>query len=81
MYKLVKASRGFKRTMVTHFQAFLYTLPICIAELLILAIFSVVDAPRAVEELGVGLGFGLQRVTCEQNTRAFFFTQLSFHGK
>jgi hypothetical protein len=66
MYTLVTASRGFVRVNVTHFQAFLYSLPICIVEFVILTIFSFVDPPRVAEVLGVGGGFGMQRITCEQ---------------
>lgn len=67
MYKIVNASQSFSRVNVSHFQAFIYSLPICIVQVLILTVFSFVDPPRVSEELGVGDGgFGLQQIACEQ---------------
>ena len=82
MYTLLHASKHFRRVNVTNFQAVLYTLPLIGAETVILTIFSFVDPPRVVEDLGGDtLEFGeLQTLTCQQKTRAFAFTQGIFHA-
>jgi hypothetical protein len=80
MYKLLHASSQFRRVSVTNLKAMLYTLPIIVAELVILTGFSIVDPPRAVEDLGESVvEFGqIQSVTCQHETNAFLQTQASF---
>ncbi|CAB9515646.1 expressed unknown protein (Partial), partial [Seminavis robusta] len=80
MFKLLKASAGFKRVNVTNFLALLYTLPIICIETVILFVFSFVDPPLAVELVGVGNGLGGQSITCTRTTDAFFWTQVAYHG-
>jgi hypothetical protein len=81
MATILNASRGFKRSMISNFTAFLYTLPLVFVQLVMLLIFSLVDPPRQTEELGVGVGIGVQQITCEHQTNAFFITQVVFDGK
>jgi hypothetical protein len=80
MAKLLNASAGFKRTNVTNYQAFLYTLPLISIEIILLTVFALVDPPRQTEELGVGIGIGVQQVTCQHRTNAFFVTQITYSG-
>jgi hypothetical protein len=80
MAKLLNASESFRRTNVTNFTACLLCLPIVVAELMLLSIFSIIDPPRQSEELGVGEGIGYQVVQCKQTSRAFFYIQILFHG-
>lgn len=76
MYKIFLASASFRRVNLTHFQAFLYTLPFIAVELIILTIFSFVGRPRPVEDLSTGQ----QVITCEHESPAFFATQLVYDG-
>jgi hypothetical protein len=80
MYKLLHASSQFRRVSVTNVKAMLYTLPIIVAELVILSVFSVVDPSRAIEDLGeTHVEFGqIQSVTCQHDTKAFLLTQTIF---
>ena len=83
MYQLLEASATYKRIRITNLQAFFYTLPLVLAETLILVIFTIADPPRPVEELGVGNnygGIGVQQIVCAQNSNAFLYTQLVFDG-
>ena len=80
MYRLIKAAVGFQRVNVTHLQALLFTLPIIFAEACILLVFTFVDPPRPVDELGVGEAVGQQQITCQRETDAFFITQVTFDG-
>ena len=82
MHVLLHASKHFRRRNVTNLQAMIYTLPIILAELTILTIFSFVDPSRAVENLGVAdLDFGQVRsITCQHDSEAFFITQVAFHA-
>jgi hypothetical protein len=59
----------------------LYTIPLILLEVIILTIFSFVDPPREWEELGVGVGIGVQQITCQHQTNAFFITQITYCGK
>jgi hypothetical protein len=80
MSRILTASVGFRRVKISHAQACLYTLPLVIAEIILLAIFTIVDPPYPREELGVGNddgSIGVQQITCEHKTNAFFITQLS----
>jgi hypothetical protein len=81
MHKLLTAGTGFHRTSLPHSQAFLYTIPIMASELILLSIFSIVDPPLAVEELGVGEGIGVQQITCQHQSVAYFATQATFDGR
>jgi hypothetical protein len=82
MAKLVNASIGFRRTIVTNFQAWLYTLPVALLEVILLSITSIVDPPHQYETInGDGNGIGEQVLICTQNSRAFFYVQVIFHGK
>lgn len=81
MYRLFNAAAGFQRINVTHYQAALMTLPVVIAELILLTIFSFVDPPRQVESIEIDGGFAVQRLVCEQETRAFFIVQVIYNGK
>lgn len=76
MYELVKASSAFRRINVTHMQAFMYTLPFIIIELIILTIFSFIDRPKPIEDLSTGE----QIITCQHESIAFFVTQLLYDG-
>jgi len=80
MYRLLHASQHFRRVNVTNLQAMLYTLPIIVAELVILTVFSFADPSKAVEELGSDpLEFGqIQQVTCQHESQAFLWTQVAF---
>jgi len=80
MHVLLHASKHFRRVNVTNIQAMIYTLPIILAELAILTIFSFVDPSRAVENLGVAdLEFGQVRsITCQHESQAFPITQIAF---
>lgn len=64
----------------TKYELFLYTLPLIVLELAILAIFSIADPPLQTESLGVGAGLGVQEITCEHTTNAFFVTQIVLDG-
>jgi hypothetical protein len=75
MSRLHSASVGFRRLNMNHSKALLYTIPLIACEVLILLIFTLVDPPRQVEELNE-----VQQVLCEQNSSAFFITQLVFDG-
>ena len=80
MAKLLTAPSGFQRSQLNNVQAFLYTLPLIIIEIIILTTFSIVDPPRQTESLGVGYGIGVQEVTCTQQTKAFYVTQVVYDG-
>jgi hypothetical protein len=80
MYKLLNATTGFQRVNVSYLQAIMYTLPIIIVELTILMIFSFVDPPRQGETFGSANEGDLVHITCEQNSSAFFITQLVYDG-
>lgn len=83
MHSILKASAGFRRVKISHYQALLYTLPLCIMEIIILVIFTIVDPPIPRETLGVGNddgSIGVQQIICEHNSIAFFITQLTFDG-
>ena len=80
MYQLYKAAVGFKRKSLSHFQAWLMTLPIAVTQIVILVIVSFVDPPRLTESLEVEGGFASQHLTCEQDTNFFLAIQLSFDG-
>ena len=78
MYKLLHAGSNFRRVTVTNCQAVLYTLPIILAEVVILTIFTFVDPSRAVEDLPNEFGVA-QSTTCQHETKAFIITQGLFH--
>jgi hypothetical protein len=80
MAKLLNASETFRRTIVTNFQAFLLSIPLILAEVILLSIVSLVDPPRQYDELGVGEGIGYQVIQCKQNSIIFFYVQVIFHG-
>lgn len=81
MHRLLAASAGFKRMNVGHRKAFLYSLPIILLEAILLMMFSLVDPPRAVEDLNSGeSGFGVQEILCAQQNNSFLITQVIFHG-
>ena len=80
MARLLTAPSGFQRSQLNNTQAFLYTLPLILIEMIILTIFSIVDPPQQTELLGVGEGIGVQQVTCTQQTNAFFITQVTYDG-
>jgi hypothetical protein len=77
---LQRRQQQLHRVQVTNFQAFLYTLPLIVIELIILSLFSIVDPPRQKELLGVGDGIGVQQLTCTHETSSFFITQMVFNG-
>jgi hypothetical protein len=81
MAKLLNASAGFKRTNVTNYQAMLYMLPFIGFEISLLTVFSIVDPPRQTEVLGVGVGIGVQQVTCEHKSSSFYVAQTTYGGK
>lgn len=82
MYRLQKASAGFKRVNMSHLKALLVTLPIILVEVIILTIFSFIDPSQITETLGVGNNsFEYQQVLCEQSSNAFFIVQNSYNGK
>jgi hypothetical protein len=84
MRTLIKASAEFRRVKISQSKAFLYTLPIVMCEIIILILFTLIDPPRPQELLGVGTrngSIGVQQVTCEHHSNAFFITQFSFAGK
>lgn len=81
MYRLFRAAAGFKRKSLTHFQAWLMTMPIAAVQLLILMIVSFVDPPRQTEYLEVEGGFASQHLICEHDTNVFLAVQLTFDGK
>lgn len=80
MSQLLTAPRGFQRSNVKYIQTLLYTLPLIGIEILILLIFTIIDPPIQTETLGFGTGLGVQQVTCETKTNAFFIVQLIFDG-
>jgi hypothetical protein len=80
MAKLLSSDQ-IERSKLSNVQAFVYTLPLIAIEMLLLMIFSFVDPPRQTEQLGVGDGIGVQQVTCQHETEAFYITQVVFDGK
>lgn len=71
-------------TKLTNLQAWIYTLPLVIIELVILTIFTFIDPPLETEILGHGstnVYYGVQHITCETETNAFFITQFIYIGK
>jgi hypothetical protein len=76
MSQLHSASVGFRRVNMNHSKALLYTIPLILSEIIILITFTFFDPPKQVEELNE-----FQQVLCEQNSSAFFITQLVFDGK
>lgn len=80
MHHLLTASRGFRRVNVGHRLAFLYSLPIILLELILLMIFSLIDPPRAVENIITSGSNFSQEVTCSQQNNTFFITQVIFNG-
>jgi hypothetical protein len=80
MVLLLNASTGFQRKVMTNFQTFLWTLPLMLMEMILLALVSILDPPRRYEELGVGEGIGTQVTSCQHNSSVFFIVQTIFHG-
>jgi hypothetical protein len=80
MSMLLNASKRFRRVQLTNYQAFLFTLPLIVVEIVILVIFSLIDPPRQTEMLGIGDGIGVQSVSCGTKSNAYFYTQLAFDG-
>jgi hypothetical protein len=65
MHKLLLAGVRCTRVTMTHFHAFLYTLPMIAIEILILTLFSIVDPRMAVEETGAGNNSGEHQIVCD----------------
>lgn len=80
MYKILGASSSFRRKSITHPQAALMTLPIPLAEVVLLTLFTFVDPPRLGKELEVSDGFATLHILCKRETYAFFALQGTFHG-
>ena len=81
MYKLHRASAGFRRTTITHSQTALMMLPVILTELTILSVFNSVDPPRLHEWLELGEGYATQYLECKRQSDAFEGVQTGFHGK
>lgn len=77
---IIKSSKRFARLKISNFQAWLLTMPIPVAEVIILFIFSFADPPQPMEALHLEDNSGLQTVTCGHETNAFAAVQLSFHA-
>jgi hypothetical protein len=84
MRTIVSGRIGFRRILISHYEAFLYTVPLVMIEIILLSFVTLLDPPLPHEELGVGNddgSTGVQQITCEHQSNAFFITQVSFGGK
>lgn len=80
MYKIMKSSRNFRRKRITHAQAAMYTLPIILIEIVILAVFNFVDPPRVEEYLEVEEGYVTSHRRCDRESQAYLAVQFGYYG-
>ena len=81
-YRMMKLVGGnsLQRVKISHRKAFLMTLPLVFAQVIILLIFSFVDPSKSHEEISMTGGNVQQRVTCSHDTNALFIVQMFFEG-
>lgn len=79
MMKLV-GGNSLQRVKISHRKAFLMTLPLVFAQVIVLFIFSFVDPSSAKEEITMTGGNVEQRIVCAHDTNALFIVEMIFEG-
>ena len=75
-----KNAVNFTRVTINHTTAACWTLPLIVAQLLILMIFTLVDPPVSTELIETSGSSMVQRIVCQTETNAFVITQGVFIG-
>lgn len=72
MHKILSAAHRFKKTRITHFKAFLYSLAIPFVEIIMLIIVSFVDPPAAIYRVDVEVLY-IQTIKCEHRSSSTYY--------
>ena len=78
MYRLTESS--YKRTTITSTTAAIYTMPLILLQIVILALFTILDPPKP-SELITNNDKGVSRqIVCDSETNALFIAQVTFEA-
>ena len=81
-YRMMKLVGGnsLRRVKISHRKAFLMTLPIFFAQVIILLIFSFADPSKQHDSMSMAGGNVDRRITCRHDTNAFMIVEMLFEG-
>jgi hypothetical protein len=78
--QLVGVSRSIRRRSISNCKAAMYTLPVIMAQAVILLTFTFVDPPKRTEVIENNNGMVVQRAVCDHETNAFLITVCIFEA-